>query len=311
MPPSALARKLHLKPGHHILLLNAPNGYAKELKPLPEGAALVDRGKDLDCVQLFVENVKELNRDAARAIKAVKADGLLWICYPKGSSKIKTDLSRDVGWDVVKKAGFEGVSLVAIDETWSAMRFRPASATKPAKKDERMSDEAVRSATGKAWDDWFAILDRAGGKEKTHQEIVAVLKKEGVSPWWQQMVTVSYERARGLRAKHERPEGFQVGRSKTIAAAASRVFAAWEDEKIRKRWLKDSNIHIHKATPHRSMRITWIDGTKSIDVGFYPKGSDKCQVTVNHAKLADAKVAERMKTYWEESLEKLKELLEA
>jgi uncharacterized protein YndB with AHSA1/START domain len=250
MPISPLAKKLHIKPGHRILLIKEPAGYRSLLQPLPEGAELANgKGKDFDCVQLFVASVKELNSAAPKAVKAVKPDGLLWICYPKGSSKVKSDLTRDSGWDAVTKAGLEGVSLVSIDDTWSAMRFRPASAPKAA----------------------------AAGR---------------------------------LREKHQRPNGYSVGRSKTIAAGVGRVFAAWQDERMRRRWLKDSNIHIHKATPNRSMRVTWIDGTKSVDVAFYPKGADKCQVTVQHAKLADAKAAERMKAYWEECLVKLKELLE-
>jgi len=50
----------------------------------------------------------------------------LWISYPKRSSKVETDITRDVGWDVVYKAGLEGVTQIAIDDTWSALRFRPA-----------------------------------------------------------------------------------------------------------------------------------------------------------------------------------------
>jgi len=79
-----------------------------------------------DFVQLFVKNSAELNRYASKAIRAVKHDGMLWICYPKGSSKVDTDLNRDVIWGLVKKHGLLGVSLVSIDNVWSAMRFRPA-----------------------------------------------------------------------------------------------------------------------------------------------------------------------------------------
>src|SRR5216117_1433710 len=82
---------------------------------------------------------------------------------------------------------------------------------------KRMSDAAVVRATGKKWAEWFAILDKAGAKKLTHQQIVAVLaKKHGLAPWWQQMVTVTYEQARGLRKVHERPDGYSISRSKTL-----------------------------------------------------------------------------------------------
>ena len=124
-PP--LLKKLGVKPGHRLLVLNAPDGYLDQLTPLPEKAELATKGKGpFDVVQLFVKNKAQVDRDAAKAMQAVKPRGLLWIAYPKKSSKIETDISRDVGWETMKKADWEGVAIVAIDETWSALRFRPA-----------------------------------------------------------------------------------------------------------------------------------------------------------------------------------------
>ena len=78
-----------------------------------------------DFVQVFVKSISELEKQAPVAIKAVKYDGLLWICYPKQSSGIKTDINRDTGWSVVQQAGLRPVTQMAIDDTWSALRFRP------------------------------------------------------------------------------------------------------------------------------------------------------------------------------------------
>jgi len=126
MSPTALANKLHIKPGHRVLVLNAPDDYLDLLGPLPDGATLVKSGgKDLDFVQVFVNDIAELERLAPRAIQAVKSDGLLWFCYPKKSSGAATDLSRDVGWDSVTGAGLEGVAQISIDDTWTGFRFRP------------------------------------------------------------------------------------------------------------------------------------------------------------------------------------------
>jgi len=83
-----------------------------------------------DFVHLFIKSKDEVDSMGPQAVKAVKPEGVLWISYPKGSSKIKTDINRDKGWDSVKALGFEGVSMISIDETWSAIRFRPSGLTK-------------------------------------------------------------------------------------------------------------------------------------------------------------------------------------
>lgn len=174
----------------------------------------------------------------------------------------------------------------------------------------RMSNAAVKAKTGKAWAEWFKILDKAGARKMGHQEIVALLSQQhGMGPWWQQMVAVTYEQQRGLRAKHEKPEGYQISVSRTLAASVSKVFKAWRDEKTRTTWLPAS-ITIRKATANKSMRITWTDGKTSLEVNFYAKGADKSQLVVQHSKLPDAKAAARMKTYWARALDRLKEFLE-
>src|SRR5437870_5555573 len=141
-----------------------------------------------------------------------------------------------------------------------------ASKTKQA---ARMSDAAVQTGTGKTWIEWFALLDAAGAHKMNHKQIVALLyAKHNVGPWWQQMVTVTYEQARGLREKHETPAGYQISVSKTIAVPVRALFKAWADEKIRRRWLRDHNFTVRKATPARSMRITWVDGKTNVEAMF-------------------------------------------
>lgn len=127
MADSSLVKKLQIKPAYRLAIINPPPGYLEKLGPLPEGAVLADHRKGaFDFVQLFVKNLAELNRFAPGAIRAVKSEGLLWISYPKRSSKFETDLSRDRVWEVMAKSDLKGVALVSIDPVWSAMRFRPA-----------------------------------------------------------------------------------------------------------------------------------------------------------------------------------------
>ena len=169
-----------------------------------------------------------------------------------------------------------------------------------------ISSDAVKKATGRTWQEWCNRLDKDGCQTMTHKEIVAVLgEKHGVGPWWQQMVTVGYEQARGLRVKHETTAGFSVSRSKTLPAPIAEAFAAWGDERKRAKWLKDPNFTIRKATLDRSLRITWIDGQTSVEVMFYVKSKDKCQVTVQHSKLKNNKEAAKLKAYWGKQLDAL------
>lgn len=180
-----------------------------------------------------------------------------------------------------------------------------ATAAKP-----RMSDEAVESKTGKTWGRWFKHLDAAGAKKMSHQEIVAhLVERHSVGPWWQQMVAVTYEQARGLRDKHQKPEGYEISVSRTIAAPLGKAFKAWTDERIRKQWLPAS-LTIRKATANKSLRITWDDGETSLAVAFVPKGAGKSQVVAQHSKLPDAKGAANMKKFWSQALDRLKEVLE-
>jgi hypothetical protein len=132
-PPSMgmLARKLRIKPGQRLLILNAPDGYVERLGPLPHDVRVVECAGDadgglsgFDAVHLFVRDRADIARLAPLALAAGAADAPVWICYPKRSSKVATDLTRDVGWDLVTAAGFEGVAQVAVDDTWTATRFR-------------------------------------------------------------------------------------------------------------------------------------------------------------------------------------------
>ena len=169
---------------------------------------------------------------------------------------------------------------------------------------------AVKKATGRTWTEWRGLLDKAGAKSWPHAEIVLWLhKKHKIADWWCQMVTVGYEQASGRRVKHQKADGFEISVSKTIAAPVAVAFEAWKDARCREQWLPRTPLTVRKATPHKSIRITWGDGT-NLSVNFWPKGPLKCQVVPEHARLPDAATAEKMKAYWADRLEALRLLLE-
>lgn len=180
----------------------------------------------------------------------------------------------------------------------------------PAKKTTQVSEEAVVKATGRTWEQWFSLLDKAGATKLKHGEIARLLQeKHGVSAWWSQSVTVAYERARGVREKHEAAGGFQISASKTLAVPVGRLFEAWNDPIQRRKWLGEK-VTIRKATLDKSLRITWeADGT-NLEVYLTAKAADKSQVAIQHSKLADQEQAAAKKAYWTERLAALKTLLE-
>jgi len=180
----------------------------------------------------------------------------------------------------------------------------------PLKISPSISDEAVQTKTGKTWNEWLAILDQVGAKDMSHKEIVAYLVEHyQVGSWWQQMVTVTYEQARGLREQHENSQGYQVTASKTIQAPVDKLFLAWEDKKQREAWLPDPEFHVRKATPGKSLRITWVDGKTNVDVGFFPKGEGRGMVALSHSKLPDAQSVAHQKEYWSKALDRLETYL--
>ena|SRR5579884_2375982 len=126
MAASKLSKKLFIKPGQRIAVINAPPEAMALLRPLPEGVSVTrEFEQELEFMLLFVRNLSEIQKLAPRALKSIEHDAMFWISYPKQSSKLKSDITRDVGWNIVEAAGLEGVAQVAIDETWSASRFRP------------------------------------------------------------------------------------------------------------------------------------------------------------------------------------------
>ncbi len=155
-----------------------------------------------------------------------------------------------------------------------------------------ISSAAVEKATGRGWAEWFAILDKAGARSMTHKEIAALLHaRHRCPPWWSQMVTVGYEQARGLRARHQVAGGYQVGASRTVNIPIAALYRAWADPKQRLRWLGAADLEVRRATANRSLRITWQPkkpAPTSVEVMFYEKGAGKSQVTVQHSKLKTA-----------------------
>jgi hypothetical protein len=170
-----------------------------------------------------------------------------------------------------------------------------------------MKDEAVAKKTGRTWKEWVGVLDRAGAAAWPHGRIAEHLHAIGVGDWWSQMVTVGYERIRGLRERGQRRDGtFELNKSKTYPVPVAEL---WKVFMRCKEWLDGEKLRMSTATKHKTMRMKWSDGTP-VEAYFLEKGPSKSQLALSHRKLTSRAEAARLRTYWAERLVKIGEMLE-
>jgi hypothetical protein len=187
----------------------------------------------------------------------------------------------------------------------SVLRLLPPRVAEPG-----VSDAAVQRATGKAWDRWLAILDAWDGTAKTHTEIARYVHEAyDIDGWWAQNVTVGYERARGMRALHERPDGFSANASKTFAVPVERLFAAIVNDEERSCWMSNVALRGRTSQPHKSARFDVLPGDLRLAAYFTGKGADKSSVQLQQERLPDAAAVDQWKTVWKEQLARLAEYL--
>jgi hypothetical protein len=130
---SPTAKKLRLAPNQRVVVLNAPDAFLAHLRPGPSDIKTeLQANQAYDAVLLFVKDSDELRRLGPSAIRAVKPNSLLWISYPKGGqTKGVTDLpatpwwvQRDVLGEITSETGYKPVAFVAVDDYWTALRFK-------------------------------------------------------------------------------------------------------------------------------------------------------------------------------------------
>ena len=126
MDGDLIAKKLKIKPGSRITLMNAPADYPAALGALPPDVEIsLPLGGKFDWILLFAQDQEQLAQSIPMIAGRLRPAGLLWIAFPKGTSKIQTDLTRDQGWESVTQADLKWINLVSLDETWSAFSLRP------------------------------------------------------------------------------------------------------------------------------------------------------------------------------------------
>jgi hypothetical protein len=172
-----------------------------------------------------------------------------------------------------------------------------------------ISSEAVKAKTGKGWDDWFAVLDKDEADKLDHKEIAKLLiTKHNISAWWAQMVTVGYERARGIRKVHETKQGFVASVSRTMHVNREELYKMLESP-ARNKWIKIMHEEA-SSNPPKSLRIKFDDGSR-VEFGILDKGSKKSSISAQHFRLKNEEEVQEKKALWLNALDTLKKLVEA
>ena len=119
-----LTKKLGIKEGSRIAIVNAPKDFESELTDLPDNVQFIKRlSKSLHIILLFVLTERSLAREFAKLAGRITANGMLWIAWPKKSSGIATDLSEQRVRQIGLNAGLVDVKVCAINEIWSGLKF--------------------------------------------------------------------------------------------------------------------------------------------------------------------------------------------
>ena len=181
--------------------------------------------------------------------------------------------------------------------------------------EKSINRRTITEKTGRSLEDWTDLLDKAGFREKPHRDIASYLnKKQGLSAWWAQEVTVEYEKTIGRRVTGQTGKtGFQLGVSRTFNTSAGELWNWLTSEKGRT-WYSgiasegiETEPRVLKDGSH--LRLRWKmpgwTGYSTLQIRTVAKGSDKTTLTVHQEKLADQETREQMLRYWKEKMDQI------
>jgi uncharacterized protein YndB with AHSA1/START domain len=177
---------------------------------------------------------------------------------------------------------------------------------------ELASESTMLQATGRGWAHWLSLLDEWGARDRKRGETTSFLMAEhGVPGWYAQAIASGFERTRGLRAKHQKPDGFTIYASKTVDVPIGSLYDAFVDPDMRSAWLTDGTMALRTSKPRRTAHFDWDSSPTRVSVTFEEKGPTKSTAAVAHERLPDATAAEAAKAAWKKRVSALKAFLES
>jgi len=200
---TSTSQKLRIKENFTLLTINAPADFKKNIGEVPKGVKISSDTKTYNQVHWFVKNKEQLNKELDKVLKLVKDDVVLWIYYPKGTSKLQTDLTRDKGWENLLKHDELGwISLISFDGTWSTFGSRLKTEADK-KREEKPTERAIfdyvdpKTKSVRLPDDLAAALKKNRKQEEFFGTLSFTNKKEYIE--W--IVTAKREKTRMERVK--------------------------------------------------------------------------------------------------------------
>ena len=119
-----LAKKLGIKPGFNVALINAPDHYLNLFTDMPGDIAFVDASADqIDLIHFFTKQKEEYNSLLPNLKKRIKSNGIIWISWPKKASKVITDITEDTIRNYALQIGLVDIKVCAVDEIWSGLKL--------------------------------------------------------------------------------------------------------------------------------------------------------------------------------------------
>jgi len=163
---NSIIQKLKIKENYTLLTINAPADFKKNLEPIPTGLKISTNAKNYQQVHWFVMDKKQMDKELSKVLPLVTKDVVCWTYYPKGSSGIQTDLTRDKGWEnLLKHDELQWISLISLNEIWSTFGFRLKTESDK-KKESKPKQRAI-----------FEYIDPAKKIIRLPDEFASILKK--------------------------------------------------------------------------------------------------------------------------------------
>ena len=207
---NSISNKLKIKEKYTLLTINAPAFFKKALQGLPAGVKITDSGKDpiaigYNQVHWFVFNKARMEKEMSKVLKLLKPEVIVWVYYPKGTSKLQTDLTRDKGWDCLLAEGdkLTWISLISFDDTWSVFGFRPKTEADKKKEAKPVAPREIynwvnpQTKEVKLPDDLAAALK----KNKRQSDFFNALSFTNKKEYIERIVTAKRENTRSERIK--------------------------------------------------------------------------------------------------------------
>ncbi len=177
-------------------------------------------------------------------------------------------------------------------------------------RESTIDDDAVRTATGKGWEEWFALMLGAGLAAGSGEVTDWLDREHSVPSWWRQAIASEFERTVGQESRREMPDGFEVEVAATLAAGREAVYRLWAEDDVRIKWLRRADMKVTDLRPTERVRARWLPLDSELEVSLNGvEGGSGTELLLRHWKLPSAQAAEKLERFWKMALDRMRRQL--